>query len=293
MRDACSRRSSRASDAAVTGAPLKQQPQPRSSVAISVVLHVVLGVVLVRFLTFGHLSFFDEDRSAPVERIGFVALPQDGPPSPGISGGDGRPVSPRAARPPVAPTAVPAGVPAAPAAPSEQADKGGSGPLVGRGGPMAGIRPSYSEPRVWVPPAEIVTAPKTMPERLDSALTALIAAKEDSLKQAGAGSYAKKPGDWTWERGGKKYGWDQGGIRLGDFTIPSALLPKLAANTALNPAAQERAELDRLAREVREQGQRNMTEADFRKAVRSIRERKERERRDAEAMTARGGSSQR
>lgn len=274
---------------------MKQQPQHRSSVAISVVLHVVLGVVLVRFLTFGSLNLFDDpDASAPVERIGFVALPQEGPPSPGISGGDGRPMRPRAERPPlVAPSAVPAAVPIAPATPAPLEEEGGSGPLVGRGGPMAGIRPSYSEPRVWVPPAEMVTAPKTMPERLDSALSARIQAKEDSLRLAGAGSYAKKPGDWTWEKNGKKYGWDQGGIRLGDFTIPSALLPKLAANTALNPAAQERAELDRLAREVREQGQRNMTEADFRKAVRSIRERKERERRDAEAMTARGGSSQR
>ena len=273
---------------------MKQQPQHRSSVAISIALHVVLGVALVRLLTFGNISLFD-DTSAPVERIGFVALPQEGPPSPGVSGGDGRPERPRSARPPlVAPSAVPTGVPVAPATPGASVeDDGGSGPLVGRGGPMAGIRPSYSEPRVWVPPAEIVTAPKTMTERLDSSLTALIQAKEDSLRLAGAGAYAKKPGDWTWEKNGKKYGWDQGGIRLGDFTIPSALLPKLAANTALNPAAQERAELDRLAREVREQGQRNMTEAEFRKAVNSIRERKERERRDAEAMTARGGSSQR
>ena len=270
-----------------------QQPQPRSSVAISIALHVVLGLVLVRFLTFGSLNLFD-DGTAPVERIGFVALPQDGPPSPGVSGGDDRPERPRTAPPPlVAPSAVPTGVPvlpAEPAAPREE-EEGGSGPLVGRGGPLAGIRPSYSEPRVWVPPAPLVTAPKTMTERVDSALSARIAQHEDSLRLTAAAR--KAPGDWTWERGGKKYGWDQKGIRLGDFTIPSALLPTLAANTALNPAAQQRAELERLAREVREQGQRNMTEDEFRKAVNSIRERKERERRDAEAMTARGGTLQR
>ena len=273
----------------------QQPPQPRSSVAISFALHVVLGVVLVRFLTFGPLYdiFRDPDARPPVERIGFVALPQGGPAQAGVSGGDDRPERPRRTPPPlVAPASIPVGIPAAPATPSEPVeDEGGSGPLVGRGGPLAGIRPSYSEPRVWVEPAPLVSAPRTLPEALDSTLAARIRVHEDSLQLTAAAR--KAPGDWTWERGGKKYGWDQKGIRLGDFTIPSALLPALAANTALNPAAQQRAELERLAREVREQGQRNMTEAEFRKAVTSIRERKERERRDAEAMTARGGSAQR
>ena len=160
----------------------------------------------------------------------------------------------------------------------------GSGPLVGTGGPTRGVRPSFSEPRIWVPPAEVVSAPKTVSERLDSVLTALIQQKEDSLRLTA--SARRAPGDWTWERGGKKYGWNQKGIQLGDATIPSALLPALAANVALNPAAMERQTLDRLNREVREQSTRGLNEEEFRNRVRSIRERKERERAKERAAQA-------
>ena len=266
-----------------------KRPRQTSSFLVSLALHIVLGVVLVRTLTFGPLNrlFDDEPTSAPVERIGFVALPQEGPPQAGISGGDGRPERAKPPTPPlVAPVAVPTGVPAAPAAPVVQREEGGSGPLVGRGGPLAGIRPSFSEPRVWVPPAPIVSAPKTMPERLDSALSARIAAHEDSLEATAAAR--AKPGDWTWERGGKKYGWDAGGIQLGDKTIPAALLSMLAVNMQMVTAEQnartpDRLMRDRWASETRAYGQRNIDYEDFQKTVKAIRERKDRERREAEA----------
>ena len=266
-----------------------KRPRQTSSFLVSLALHLVLGVVLVRTLTFGPLDrlFDDDPTSAPVERIGFVALPQEGPPQSGISGGDNRPERPKPETPAlVAPAAVPTGVPEAPAAPVVDREEGGSGPLVGRGGPLAGIRPSFSEPRVWVPPAPIVSAPKTMPERLDSALSARIAAHEDSLKATAAARAA--PGDWTWEKGGKKYGWDAGGIQLGDKTIPAALLSMLAVNMQMVTAEQnartpDRLMRDRWATEVRAYGQRNVDYETFQKTVKAIRERKDRERREAEA----------
>ena len=93
-----------------------QRPRSSSSVAASVAVHIVLGALLVRVLSFGPFGMFDrEPPSAPVERIGFVALPQDGPAHSGISGGDDRPERPKDAPPPlVAPTAIPTGVPVAP-----------------------------------------------------------------------------------------------------------------------------------------------------------------------------------
>lgn len=268
---------------------LRKRPPQTSSFVVSLALHIVLGVLLVRTLTFGPLNrLFDGDPpSAPVERIGFVALPQDGPPQAGISGGDDRPERPKREAPPlVAPTEVPNGLPEAPAAPVVDREEGGSGPLIGRGGPLAGIRPSFSEPRVWVPPAAITSAPKTMPERLDSALSARIAAHEDSLKATAAAR--AKPGDWTWEKDGKKYGWDAGGIQLGDKTIPAALLSMLAVNMQMVTAEQNARTPDRLLRdrwaaETRAYGQRNVDYEDFQKAVKAIRQRKDRERREAEA----------
>ena len=259
------------------------------SVLVSIGLHVVVGALIVQLLTFGSPlgDLFRRERatSLPVERISFLALPRSaGPTTPGRSGGDGRPErAPERLPPLVAPLTVPTLIPEpAPATPSfpEQ----GSGPLVGTGGPTRGVRPSFSEPRIWVPPAEVVSAPKTVSERLDSVLTALIQQKEDSLRLTA--SARRPPGDWTWERGGKKYGWNQKGIQLGDATIPSALLPALAANVALNPAAMERQTLDRLNREVREQSTRGLNEEEFRNRVRSIRERKERERAKERAAQA-------
>lgn len=251
------------------------------SVLVSVALHVVLGVLIVRVLTFGSplgdLFRRDKTVSLPVERISFLALPRgSGAPTSGRSGGDGRPErAPEPLPPLVAPVTVPTSIPE-PAEAAPRYPEQGSGPLVGTGGATRGVRPSFSEPRVWVPPAEVVSAPKTVSERLDSVLTALIQQKEDSLRLTA--SARRAPGDWTWQRGGKKYGWDKRGIQLGDATIPSALLPALAANVALNPAAAERQTLDRLSREVREQSQRGLNEEEFRNRVRSIRERKERER---------------
>ena len=266
-----------------------QRQRSSTSVAVSIALHLVLGLGLARALTFGPFDglFSDESPSVPVERIGFVALPQAGPAQAGISGGDGRPERPKHAQPPlVAPTVIPTGIPPLSSTPAPPVDDGGSGPIVGKGGPLAGIRPTFSEPRVWVPPAELVTAPKTLPERLDSALQSKLRQHEDSLRLAGAGAYAKKPGDWSWEKNGKKYGWNENGIQWGDKHIPAPLLPRLASNVALNPAAREAQQLDRLMSETREQAQRNMNEAEFRAAVKSIRERKERERKAAEAQVA-------
>ncbi|MFL5576200.1 MAG: hypothetical protein ACJ79S_09575 [Gemmatimonadaceae bacterium] len=273
-----------------------KQRQASTSLAISVALHLVLGAVLVRVLTLPlplhDLFEFDKGSSPPVERISFIALPKAGPvTTAGRSGGDGRPKSAQPPAPLRAPSAVPEAVPAAPAAP---ATTGGSGEVIGRGGAEEGIRPSFGDPRVWVPPADVVSAPKSPTERLDSSLTARLRAHRDSLAVVAHVPSKAERGDWTVERDGKKYGIDQKFIHLGKFSLPTAALALLPLNTQANPIAARREQaLDRMRADIQFQAQRAMNEEEFRDAVKAIRERKERERaaaRQAETVAGKGGS---
>jgi hypothetical protein len=253
--------------------------------AVSIVVHVLLVVLLVRFLVspaaftmiFGRVH----TPEVPAERIGFLQLPKSkGPAVQGKSGGDTRPISKTAPRKLVAPTTIPTTVPPLPEVARPTEPEGGSGPLVGTGGPARGIWPNYTDPRVWVAPGDIVAAPKSAKERLDSAIVSIIAPYNDSIAAA---SGERKPGDWTFEKGGRKYGIDQKYIRLGKISIPTAILALLPINTTGNPTMNDRNKLqNQLHADIFWNAQRGMNEADFKKAVRSIRERKEREKADAE-----------
>ncbi|MFZ9898568.1 MAG: hypothetical protein ACO3F5_03930 [Gemmatimonadaceae bacterium] len=79
-------------------------------------------------------------------------------------------------------------------------------------------------------------------------------------------------------------------IRLGKYSIPTALLALLPLNVPANGLEMERARrLSSMRSEIMEQAERRARDDDFYAAVRALRERKERERREAEA--ARRGSS--
>lgn len=254
--------------------------RPPANFFVSVGLHAVALVLLVRFLISPNafLLIFGSHKSAPVpaERIGFLELPKaKGPAVIGRSGGDNRPVTKTVAPKLVAPVEVPTGLP--PMVPTQKpTGDEGSGPIVGTGGPIRGIRPSYTDPRLWPAPGDIVAAPKTATQRLDSVIADIIGPYNDSMAiRAGQ----RKPGDWTIERDGKKYGIDPQYIHLGKFSIPTAILGLLPLNVQANPVLAESNKLsNQLNSDIRSQAQRGMNEADFRKAVKSIRERKERER---------------
>jgi hypothetical protein len=270
---------------------LKAQRQAPTSLALSIALHVVIGAVLLRVLTIPLPldDLFDRDHGStpPVERVGFVALPKAGPvTTPGRSGGDGRPVSTQRAAPPPplrAPSTIPDALPAPSAAPAPPA---GSGEVIGAGGPTAGVRPSYNDPRVWVAPAPVVSLPRTPTERLDSALTSRLRAHRDSMALATHIPNKAERGDWTVERNGKKYGIDQKYIHLGSFQLPTAALALLPLNRQANPQALERERaLNYMHDDIAFQAQRALNQEEFRSAVKAIRERKERERAEA----AKGG----
>ena len=253
---------------------------------ISIVLHVVVGIALLRILLVPYpfpSLFSSKEKPVEPERISFLALPQASTTNtPGKSGGNGRPESPtkrEAPRPIVAPTEVPSTLPPiTPAAPPPATEEEANGPLIGRGGATRGIRPSYSDPRIWVPPAPVVSAPKSAHERMDSVVTADIEHARDSAAAVAYSPNKFERGDWTVEKNGKKYGIDNQYIRLGKVSIPNVLLGFLPLNTQGNPIAAER---DRatasLRAEILYQSQRAMNEEQFRKAVKELRERKERE----------------
>jgi hypothetical protein len=252
---------------------------------ISIVLHVIVGIALLRILLVPYpftSLFASKEKPVEPERISFLALPQASTTtSPGKSGGNGRSEAPKreTPRPLVAPTEVPSTLPpVTPAAPPPTTEDEANGPLIGRGGATRGIRPSYSDPRIWVPPAPVVSAPKSAHERMDSVVTADIEHARDSAAAVAYSPNKFERGDWTVEKNGKKYGIDNQYIRLGKVSIPNVLLGLLPLNMQGNPiAAQRDRATESLRQEILYQSQRAMNEEQFRKAVKELRERKERE----------------
>ncbi len=263
--------------------------RPPAHLLASIGLHLLVGVLIVQFLVSPNIIalILGGGKLAPVptERIGFLRLPKaKGAPVAGRSGGDNRPVTKTAPVKLVPQTTVPNVLP--PVVPSSATPKEetGSGPLVGGGGPARGIRPSYDDPRLWPAPGDIVAAPKTPTQRLDSVIADIIKPYNDSMAVAAG---RRQPGDWTFEKDGKKYGIDPRYIHLGSFSIPTAILALLPINIQANPILAESNKIsNQLHSDIMSQAQRGMNEADFRKAVKSIRERKEREK---AAAAANGG----
>lgn len=266
------------------------QKQRRFSpaLAISLGVHVILAIVMLRLLVVPNLDFFAKKKgTVAAEQLGFLRLAKTPgkEPTPGRDGGNGRPISRTPVPRVVAPVTVPTTIPTVtPSATPKRTDEG-TGELVGDGGPARGIKPVFSDPRLWGPPGKIVSAPRTLKQDLDSMIASGVGHYNDSIAAIPA-TPRWENGDWTVERNGRKYGIDPQFIRLGPVSIPTALLAMLPLNLTGNPTVQGRNKaLNYQHRDITEHAQQAINEADFNKAVRSIRERKERER------AAAGGSA--
>jgi hypothetical protein len=274
----------------ITLLPKRRSGDPRASVAALLMQVLMLAIIVPAFIVPVALDFLRDDSGAAIipERISFeVLLPTDRPTErePAREGGDGREVSDEPvvpATPIVTPGTVPTGVPVAPSEPRDPS--GGVGPLVGGGGPLRGIQPSFTDQRLWVRHGDVPVAPIVPLSRADTLRLLLqerVYALEDSL--ARYGTTERAPGDWTFDLGGRKYGIDGGMIRLGKFSLPTAALAMLPLNVQSNPIAMERAKrLETMRQEIQTQAARAMRDDEFYAAVRALRERKERERVEAE-----------
>ncbi|PYO10569.1 MAG: hypothetical protein DMD30_02535 [Gemmatimonadetes bacterium] len=256
----------------------------------SVGVHIVVAIALMQMLILNaEFSRAPRRQVIPQERVGFVRLAQPGvKPTAGKIGGDGRAEKSREVHV-TAPRTIPTAIPTPAPSVTKPAEEGGTGPLVGGGGPSRGVRPSYSDGRLWTPPAPIVGPPKTVAQTIDSLIADALAPYNDS---AAAAAQRRDPTDWTIQKGGYKWGIDRRAIHLGPFSVPTALLAMLPLNIQGNPTTMER---DRafaaMNRDISWHAQQAINDADFMKAVRSIRERKERERAAAlAASTPKDGS---
>ena len=262
----------------VASEPAGSRRRLSPSFLVSVGVHTVVAIALMQMLVLnGDLSPKPKSSASREQHVGFVTLPRPGvkTPIPGRSGGDGRPAKSREIHV-VAPAAVPTTLPAPSAPAAKTTDAEGVGPIVGTGGPSRGVRPQYSDPRVWEPPGKVVAAPKTVAQTIDSLIADAIAPYNDSIAAA---AQKRDPTDWTIKKGGYKWGMDSRAIRLGPFSIPTALLAMLPLNLQGNPTAYERnRSYAAMNQDINWHAQQAINEADFMKAVRSIRERKERER---------------
>lgn len=262
--------------------------RPSGPLLLSIAVHLAVALVVVNIVF--HYDIISMPRSsvpAPVvERVTYVAAAPAG----GAVGGSGvgAAAPARAVRPStgfVAPSRVPTTIAAPqPAAGTPGGVVGGTG-SGGGVGPATGIVPGVADPRLSVDPRQWYPVPKTQAQRTDSAIQAIIYAYNDSVAKASGG---RKPGDWTFEKGGGKWGVDGNKIYLGKFAIPSAVLAALPLRIQGNPGESLN---DRLvgthAGEIAEHAASRYHDVEFKDAVKRIRERKDRERQERIAAQGR------
>jgi hypothetical protein len=185
----------------------------------------------------------------------------------------------------VAPTQVPPSIPAPGDGFDVNVGTPASGPLASGRGAVKGLQPGYVDPRLWVESPALVYAPKTAEERLDSAVVSSIMRYRDSVMANTYSPNKFERGDWTYKtKDGKRYGVDQQFIRLGKFSIPTALLGLLPMNQIQgNPIENDRqARLAAMRIDIMRGAEAAMNEEEFRQAVKKIRARKDKEKAEAE-----------
>ena len=264
----------------------QQQRRSPASFVVSVAFHAALAVVLANVVVHYEIVFQQPVQAPPpaAERVTYVTV---APPAGAVGGTTATPPA-RATEPTrrlVAPSRVPTAVAPAAPRPATGGTPGGVENGTGAGGGLGeatGIVPGPVDPRIAVGGKFFYPAYKTPAERTDSAVKATINAYNDSVALAmAADAQRRQPGDWTFDRDGKKYGIDGSKIYLGKFWIPSAVLAALPIRAQANPGERAVNRLSSTYRgEILQHAQAQFHDDEFKTAVKRIRERKDRERRE-------------
>jgi hypothetical protein len=265
-----------------------QRPTSKGSVALSVGVHVVV-IALIASITFRYPieALFSRDRTAPTERIHYVEVRPAARGMPGAVGdGTAEKKKPPKKAAPVAPILAPTVIPTTlpPVAPPTVAPGTATGTGAGSGGAPAGIatgvEPALPDPRIELRP-NALRMPLTVAQRNDSAVKAIYMAYREA-EVAAEEHKGRDPRDWTFERNGQKYGVDTSWIYLGRFKIPSAILAALPFNYGGVDGTRiiQGRNAAWIQNDIYTHAQ-GLSEDDFRAAVRRIRERKEREEKEA------------
>jgi hypothetical protein len=249
----------------------------RGSLAVAIAIHLAVGLLLLQMVfryPLGQLMGLSEPETQ--EHLQYGAVPHSE-----NSGGrraltppkDQTPAALRAPR--ITPSAITIPSPKIPVA-AQAAGASGTGFGVTGNGLATGIVPQTPDSRIALVPGPIVRVPRTVAEDVDSIMSLAIGIVNDSIayyqRLGKTPEWIKKTAD------GKEWGLTKDYIALGKYKIPTALLALLPLNgsSAMSPIEQRTANYIR--RDVQENGQRSMSEDEFRTAVKRIRERKEKER---------------
>ena len=274
-------------------AMFEKRKSQKGSIALSIVVHVIV-IAMIASITFSYpiAQLFESPAQVPTERITFVRVQPKGrataaAPGPGTS--DKRPAKKKAITPApiVAPAIVPSTLPpVAPAQPAAGVPGGtGTGSGTGAVGVATGVAPTLPDPRIELRP-NTLRLPLTTAERNDSAVKAIYYAYREA-EIASEENRGRSPRDWTFEKGGQKFGLDSQYVYLGKFKLPSAILAALPFNFGGVDGARiiQARNADWIRDDIYSHAQ-GMSEEDFRDAVRRIRERKDKEHREAEEAKA-------
>lgn len=262
-------------------ATLWERGKSKSSIAISVAIHVVVIAALAT-ITFHYplAGIFDKPEPMKSVPVRYVTLRP--------RGASASPKSARATPPVSIPNAVsipvgipaPARVPSAPAPSGTAIGGGGSTGIAGRDpGIGIGIRPGIPDGRLATNPMSVPAQPLTEGQKAERALSAIYQEYLDSAR-AEMNNPKRAPGDWSWGgKDGDKWGWDANGIHVGGITIPNVVLAALPLNMGptMSPVDARR---ESFIRQDIQLHANMMSEDEFKAAVRRVRERVDRERRE-------------
>ena len=266
----------------------ERRKRQRAPIALSIAIHIVV-IAMIASITFRYpiAELFGPRRDAEVaERIRYVET-RPAPRAPVGNGSGSTKEPPKRTQtlkpaPLLAPSLTPTALP--PIAPPTVSVGSVSGTPGGTGGAPAGVatgvEPALPDPRIELRPNSL-RLPLTQGERNDSAVKAIYYAYREA-EIAAEEHKGRDPRDWTFERGGPKYGIDSQYVYLGKFKIPSMILAALPFNRGIGVDGTrviEARNAQWIQNDIYMHSQ-GMSEDDFRAAVRRIRERKEREKRE-------------
>jgi hypothetical protein len=256
-----------------------REKKSKSSVAISVAIHVVVISALATITFHYPLAGIFTKAEAPTQvPVRYVALKPRAP--------AGAPQKTTARATPPAPamptvTSIPVGVPApaAPVSPAPVATAIGAAGSTGVAGndPGFGLRPGIPDGRLATSPAATPRLPETEGQKAERVLSAIYQEYLDSVR---AQTNGRKPGDLSFGgKDGDRWGWDENGIHVGGVTIPNIVLAALPI--PITPGTEPIAARTRdYIRNDIDAHARVMSQDEFKAAVRRVRERVDRERRE-------------
>ena len=256
-----------------------REKKSKSSVAISVAIHVFvfLGLATITFHYPLAEIFRDTEplKAVPVRYIALKPKAQAGVPR----RTQPRTTAPAPALPPVSSIPVEIPAPATPVTPQPATTAIGSGTATGVAGrdPGFGLRPGIPDGRLAANPAAMPRMPETEAAKAERILSGYY---QEYLDSARAADGRRKAGDLSFGgKDGDKWGWDENGIHVGGVTIPNIVLAALPIPVTMGTEPVGARQRDYVRQDIAFHAG-LMSENEFKAAVKRVRDRVDRQRRE-------------